>query len=103
MSCASVGIAFLIGAALCLRLNVLILYVAMAVLTVALWVSNFAHHNSFVETLLIDISLVVALQVGYLFSIVLQAVASSFYERHGKRIFDGHGTRAHRFVNKRHS
>jgi hypothetical protein len=81
MSCTIVGIAFLIGVVLCLRLNVLILYVAMAALTVGLWVSNLAHHNSFGETLLINISSVIALQMGYLFSIVLQAVASSFYEK----------------------
>jgi hypothetical protein len=67
-------ISFLIGAALCLRANVLILYDAIAALTVGLWASNLAHHSSFGETLLINLSLVIALQLGYFFSIVLQAV-----------------------------
>jgi hypothetical protein len=67
-------ISFLIGAALCLRTNVLILYDAIVALTVGLWASNLAHHNSFGETLLINLSLAIALQLGYLFSIVLQAI-----------------------------
>jgi hypothetical protein len=97
MSCTTVGIAFLFGAVLCLRFNVLTLCFAMAALTVWLWVSNLAHQISFGETFVINVSLIAALQLGYLFSIVLQAVVISVYEKRSKRIFDGRGTGAHKF------
>jgi hypothetical protein len=97
LSGTTIGIAFLIGAVLCLRFNVLTLCFAMAALTVWLWVSNLAHHNSFGETLVINVSLIAALQLGYLFSIVLQAVVTSVYQKRSKRIFDGWGSGAHKF------
>jgi hypothetical protein len=91
MSFSIATIALLIGAMLCLRLNVFTLCAAIVAVTVGLWVSDLARRTSFGETMLINLLLVFALEFGYLFGIVLKAVTTAFYERRTKKSLHNHG------------
>ena len=77
MALTTFGIAFLIGAALSLRFNVLILFPAIASAVVGTAVAGLAHGDSIGGVMLTIAITGAALQIGYLFGLVTRAVIAS--------------------------
>jgi hypothetical protein len=77
MALATFGIAFLIGATLSLRFNVLILFLAIGLAVVGTGSVGIARGDSVGAVMLTIALIAVALQVGYLFGLVTRAVIAS--------------------------
>jgi len=77
MALATFGIAFLIGATLSLRFNVLILFLAIGLAVVGTAVAGLAHGEHVGAVMLTSAVTASALQVGYLFGLVTRAGIAS--------------------------
>jgi hypothetical protein len=80
-------VALLVGVGLSLRFKVLILYPAIALITIGMWISNLGNGDSFGLTLLTNISLAGALQLGYLLGLIFQAGSDSPSRNPSKNIY----------------